>query len=279
MRLSHNLASLNIFNEQSKILKKQGSNLEKISSGYKINKTKDDPNAIAQSERLRMHIRGTQMAARNVQDGVSMLQTAEGGLTSINEMLLRIRELTVQAGNGTNNEADREVIKNEVEQMLDGINDIANNTEFNGVKLLAHADTTDNRAPQTVSMPSGANVGENIEIPMYNILVDVPKNPVDFSDINKVGQSIVNVDKSLDSILSMTSQYGALSNRFESSYNNLNELEFKMQASESSIRDADIAEEMMEYSKYNILAEAGNAMMAQSNKFPQDILRILENMK
>lgn len=281
MRINQNLASLNIFQEQSKILEKQSAAMGRISSGYKISKTKDNPNAIAQSERLRMYIRGNQMAARNVQDGVSMLQTAEGGMSSINEMLIRIKELTTQAGNGSNSPEDRKVIQNEVEQMLRGIKDISTNTEFNGIKLLAYDKTIDNNQPYIVNMPSGTNVDEKIDIPMYDINIESDKllSTLDFSTSDGVNNTLVNIDKTIDTVLSINSKYGALENRFQSGYENLTELGDKMQASESSIRDADIAEEMMEYSKYSILIEAGNAMMVQSNKFPQDILKILENVR
>jgi flagellin len=279
MRLNHNMASLNIYKNQSKVLENQSTALGRISSGYKVNKTKDSPNALAQSERLRMQIRGNQMASRNAQDGISMLQSAEGALRSVNEMLVRIRELTVQVGSGTNTTEDKATIQGEIDQTIKGINDIANNTEFNGVKLLAGE-------KGALSMPVGANVGEVVYINTFDLtsagLKDSEGNllaDIKVTTEGGVDKSLKTIDSVIDKVLSINSKYGALENRFESSYNNLNEIGDKMQGAESSIRDADIAEEMMEFAKSNILIEAGTALMAQSNRFPQDVLRILENMK
>ncbi|MGH4140913.1 flagellin [Clostridium sp.] len=277
MRINKNIASLNIYKAYSQNLNKQSVSLGRISSGIKINSSKENPNAIAQSERFRMQIRGLQMAARNTQDGVSMLQTAEGGLEGITGSLQRVRELLVQAG-GTTTPEDKEIIQREINQMLDGADDMANNTEFNGVKLLAKTSTDSD----VLEMVTGANVGEKIDIPRYNLTtssaqgLDLNNTTV---DVNNIGASIENVDKALDKIIGARSKFGALENRFESTYDSTVEISDKMQSAESSIRDTDMAEEMMQYSKYNILIEAGNAMMVQSNKLPQDALRILENVR
>ena len=279
MRVNKNMASLNIYKPYSKNLTKQNSSLGRISSGIKINSSKDNPNVIAQSERFRMQVRGLQMAARNTQDGVSMLQTAEGGLDGITNSLQRVRELLVQAG-GTITDSDKAAIQIEINQMLEGTDDMANNTEFNGVKLLSGGA---NDGSVNIEMVTGANVGEKINIPKFNLnteglgLKDIAgKVEVDVKD---VGGSLQLVDKALDNVLSARSKFGALENRFESSYNSTIEISDKIEGAESSIRDTDLAEEMMEFSKYNILVEAGNAMMAQSNKLPQDALRILENVR
>ncbi|MBU3111776.1 flagellin N-terminal helical domain-containing protein [Clostridium lacusfryxellense] len=270
MRINKNIASLNIYKEYSKNLSKQSVSLARISSGIKVNSSKDNPNQIAQSERFRMQVRGLQMAARNTQDGVSMLQTAEGGLEGVTNSLQRVRELLVQAG-GTTTDSDKQDIQIEMNQMIDGADDMAKNTEFNGVKLL------NGGSPSTLEMVSGANVGEKIDIPRF----DLTKAGLglDKIDVNDIGKSLELVDKALGDVVSARSKFGALENRFESSYNSTMEISEKTESAESSIRDTDIAEEMMEFSKYNILIEAGNAMMAQSNKLPQDALRILENVR
>ena len=279
MRVNKNMASLNIYKTYSKNLTKQNSSLGRISSGIKINSSKDNPNVIAQSERFRMQVRGLQMAARNTQDGVSMLQTAEGGLDGITNSLQRVRELLVQAG-GTITDSDKAAIQIEINQMLEGTDDMANNTEFNGVKLLSGGA---NDGSVNIEMVTGANVGEKINIPKFNLnteglgLKDIAgKVEVDVKD---VGGSLQLVDKALDNVLSARSKFGALENRFESSYNSTIEISDKTEVAESGIRDTDLAEEMMEFSKYNILVEAGNAMMAQSNKLPQDALSILQNVR
>jgi flagellin len=275
MRVSKNIASLNIYRSYSENLAKQSGALGRISSGIKINSSKDNPNAIAQSERLRIQIRGLQMAARNTQDGVSMLQTAEGGLEGITQSLQRVRELLVQAGGATTT-GDKETIQKEINQMLAGAEDMANNTEFNGVKLLVNKD---NLEPKVIESSTGANVGEVIEIPRYNLTTKGLNLNNGNVDVDKIGASLENIDKALDVIISARSKYGALENRFESNYNSTIAIEDKVQSAESGIRDTDMAEEMMEYAKYNILVEAGTAMMVQTNKFPQDILRVLENVR
>jgi flagellin len=275
MRVNKNIASLNIYRAYSENLAKQSGALGRISSGIKINSSKDNPNAIAQSERLRMQIRGLQMAARNTQDGVSMLQTTEGGLEGITDSLQRVRELLVQAGGATTPE-DKETIQKEINQMLAGEDDMANNTEFNGVKLLVNKD---NLEPEIIESSIGANVGEIIEIPRYNLTTEGLNLNNGKVDVYNIGTSIENIDNALDVIISARSKFGALENRFASSYNSTIEIADKVQSAESGIRDTDMAEEMMEFAKCNILVEAGNAMMVQSNKFPQDILRVLENVR
>lgn len=288
MRLSHNLASLNIYNEQNKVLQKQNAALGRISSGIKVNSAKDDPNAISQSERFRMQIRGLQVASRNAQDGMSMLQTAEGSLESINDALSRIRQLTVQAGSDTNTPEDKATIQTEIDQMRKSIDDTANNMEFNGVKLLANVDSFGNPSDGVISMATGANVGDKVDIPLFNVTTaylkdsSIPPNTLASIDVTAsegFDSALKTIDEVQTQLLSINSKYGALEKRFESTFNNLNELSDKMEGADSSIRDADVAEEMMEYSKDNILAEAGTALMAQTNRFPQDILKILENIR
>lgn len=279
MRLNTNIASLNIYKEQQRVLQRQSSSLERISSGYKLNKAKDNPDALAQSEKLRMQIRGVQMAGRNVQDGVSMLQTAGGAVESINDMLIRIRELTVQAGNGTNSNEDKSIIKTEIEQLLKGIDDAASNTDYNGVKLIANDKVDTNSNPYILNMPIGANVDEKVEIPSYDLRSSKLMPSINVSTTDGVNNALVAIDNAISNVNSIASKYGALANRFESEVNYLAEIGDKMQGAESNLRDVDIAEEMTEYAKDNILVDAGNALMAQTNRFPQDILRILENVR
>ncbi|MBU3186013.1 flagellin N-terminal helical domain-containing protein [Clostridium estertheticum] len=285
MRINKNIASLNIYREYSKNLIKQNSSLGRISSGVKINSAKEDPNGLAQSERFRMQIRGLQMASNNAQDGVSMLQTAEGGLEGITSSLQRVRELLVQAG-GATTDSDKANIQSEINQMVDGASDMANNTEFNGVKLLNVADPTNishtdpvavGKITGNLEMVTGVNVGEKIEIPKY----DLTKDGLGLKNINvsNTDESLKSIDNALKVIVDARSKFGALENRFQSSYDSITEMADKTQEAESGIRDTDMATEIMEYSRYNILAEAGNAMMVQSNQLPQNALKILENVR
>lgn len=279
MRLNQNLAALNIYREHTKVIKNQSTALDRISSGYKVNRASDNPNSLAQSERMRIQIRGLQMATRNVQDGMSMLQTAEGGLDTITNMLHRIKELSVQAG-GTTNGVDKEIIQQEIEQMLKGIDDMASNTEFNGIKLLKDDGVIDNENPNVIFTASGANVNERIAIPKYNLSKEVLGiGNIDVTAEGGIDNAISLIDSALNTTLSIRSKYGALENRFDTTFNINTVVGEKIQSAESDLRDADIAEEMMNFAKNGLLMEAGNAMMAQANKFPQDILRILENVR
>ena len=290
MRLNQNLASLNIYRQYTKVLNKQSAALGRISSGYKVNSAFDNPNVIAQSERFRIQIKGLQMANRNIQDGISMLQTADGALDNMSSTINRIKELTVQAG-GVQNKEDKAIIQEEINQMIMGLDDTADNTEFNGVKLISNKDVTDNLKTNIyLDMPVGANVGEIIKIPVYNLnssklgetnISGKIKFLKDLDVLSETGidDSLSIIDSALQNINFSRSKYGALENRFESNFKNVSEISDRIEGAESNIRDADVAEEMMEFSKDSILVEAGNAMMVQSNKFPQDILRILENVR
>lgn len=286
MRLNHNLASLNIYRSYSRVLEQQSVALGKISSGYKVNSAGEDPNALAQSERMRMQIRGLQMASRNSQDGVSMLQTVDGGLDNMTNLLQRVKELVVQSGSGAMADDDRKVLQDEIDQMIDSMDGISKGTEFNGVKLLNSEDG------KSLSMSVGANVGEKVEIPVYKLTSDNLKDEKTgffLSDIksegNKpvkdgdVGTALDILDSAINTLISARSKYGALENRFEDGLNNINDISDRIEGADSSIRDTDMAEQAMEYARCSILVESGNAMMVQSNKLPQDILRVLENVK
>ena len=193
MRLSHNLASLNAFRNYSKVLTEQSTALDKIVSGYKVRCSKDDPNVMAQSEKTNIQIRGLQVASKNAQNGVSMLQTAEGGLESMGNMLMRIKELTIQAANGTNNVDDTQVIQNEIDELMAGIQTTAKGTEFNGIKLLSEGGKFGDQANLKIkSVPVGANVGDLEYIPFYDLTTDGLgiNGKIDVTDTNKLGNSL-----------------------------------------------------------------------------------------
>lgn len=273
MRLNHNLASLNVYRGYLKNLKSNSIAMKKVSSGDKIQSAKDNPNNLAKSERMRMNIRGLQMANRNVQDGVSMLQSADGSLSSINAILGRVRELTVQYGNGSNSEEDKEIIKGEIDQMIGGYEDIINNSEFNGVKLFQG----DEKRP----MQLGADVGDSMELEFFDLNVKL-KGLTGLNDKNEIfdsNEALVEVDKAINEIVDVRSKYGAIMNKFEGTMDNLSDFELVTQESESRVRDADIAEEMVEVARTSILIDAGQSIMVQTNQLPQDMLRVLENIR
>lgn len=346
MRLWHNLPSLDILHNYSKVNERQSSSIGRISSGIKVSSAKDDAIAIAKSEKLRMQIRGTEVASRNVQDGISLLQSADGTLSNISDMSLRIKELITQAGNDTNNSSDKNDIMIEISSTIKGINDAANNCDVNGVKLIHDSKVTDDDKMGKITMLVGSNAGETIDIPTTNLANAGTKiHPVDSSGnvdnskyfviglsnidvtgsntytdsttgikINDLNLNNLNVydnngnvtgtisgddaaralvssnggkvygandviENFRDYTVKLRGKYGAVENRCEDSYDMMTKLSEKMESADSSLRDADIAEEMMNYTKDNILVQAGTALMAQTNKFPQEILSILENVK
>lgn len=285
MKLSHNLASLNIYKNYTKAVSEQSRAMRNISSGLKVSSAKDNPNVLPQSEKMQMQIRGLQMAGKNLQDGSSMLQTADGGLDNMTSMLQRIRELTLQAGNGTSSDQDKAVIQNEINQLIEGYDSMAENTEFNGVKLLKDGKSIGDSDTINIEIQLGANSGEKLKVPIYNLTST--SIPVDRASgncladirVTDISEAIKVIESTLDSISSVRSKYGAIENRLDSTLNNVNEISEKMENGFSILVDADIATEMMNYSKADILSQAGNAMMVQSNKFPQEVLAILGNIR
>lgn len=280
MRLYHNTMSLNVFRNYSKSLVVQSKSLDKISSGYKINGASDNPVKIAQSENMRMQIRGMQMAQKNVQDSVSMIQTAEGSLDSMRNYLNRIRELAVQGGNGSYSPEEKNAINEEVKKLIDGFDNSYEIADTNNVKLL-NADAS----AGNLSVVCGANRGEKVDIPVFNLKsdklgLDDPNSKLKNVDINgDVSKNLEIIDKAIDTVINASTRYGAICNRLESTLNTLGENALTTEKAESGIRDADIAEEMIEFSRGGLLKDAGIAMMAQTNNFPKDILRILERVK
>lgn len=270
MRIYHNTASLNILKQYNRVLLKQRDSLENISSGVKIKSPKDNPNKLANGEKINMRLRGTQMAGKNMQDGISLLQTAEGTLGEITESLQRIKELVVRSGAGTLSEEDKGTINNEIKSLTEGIYSMADSSDFNGVKILSQNPTSD------VLMASGSEAFEFIEIPVNNIGTGGNLNLDGLYKDETVDEKLEKVDKAISDIIGIRSSYGALESRFEGTYERLQSTEETLTSSFSSLMDADIAEEMINYSKYDILAQAANAMMVQTNKMPSEILSILK---
>ncbi|VYU41587.1 flagellin [Clostridium tertium] len=285
MRLNQNMQSLNVYRNYKKSLTLNSSALSKISTGTKINSAKDNPNKLGVSECLRLQIRSLQMAERNIQDGVSMVQTVDGGLSSITESLNRIKELTIQSV-GVTAEDDRRVIQSEIDQLKEHIDYTANNSEFNGVKLLNSERVTNNNYPKYLKHTVGANTNEDIDIPVYNLTTDMLTdregnsiNSLDVVNSENIDKNIQVLDSAMATVNSVRSRYGAIQNRMETSGTNLSSTSLNLEKAESRIRDTDIALEMSEYARTSILQETSIALMQQTNNFPKDILRVLENMK
>ena len=285
MRLNQNMQSLNVYRNYKKSLTLNAAALNKITTGSKINSAKDNPNKLGVSECLRLQIRSLQMAERNIQDGVSMVQTVDGGLSSITESLNRIKELTIQSV-GVTAEDDRRVIQSEIDQLKEHIDYTANNSEFNGVKLLNSERVTNNNYPKYLKHTVGANTNEDIDIPVYNLttdmLTDKGGNSISSLDVvnsENIDKNIQVLDSAMATVNSVRSRYGAIQNRMETSATNLTSTSLNLEKAESRIRDTDIALEMSEYARTSILQETSIALMQQTNNFPKDILRVLENMK
>ena len=286
MRLNHNMSSLSIYNGYKKNLINNKSAIERLSTGIKINSAKDNPNKIGQSEQMRIQIKSLQAVQRNLQDGTSMLQTADGALQEVNNTLARIKELSVSAANGSKSESEKEIIQNEIEEMKKNIDDLANNTEFNGVKLLCDEGVPNNKYPMYKNIVVGTMQGEQSRIPSFNIRTEILKDEkgntlkdIDVRTQEGVSSALEVIDESIKTISSIRSRYGAMSNRLETTAENISSNEQVFERADSNLRDSDIALEMAELARTQILNDTSLALISQSNNLPQDALRILERVR
>lgn len=278
MRININMKSLGIYSGYKKNIIDNSAAMNKISSGKKINSAKDNPLKIEQSENFRMQIRALEMANKNLQDSSSMIQVADSTMSTISEALIRMKELTVQAASETTNKADRNIIQSEIDQLKSYIDDTANNTEFNGNKLLVNDNVTDNSKPKYVEMQIGANVGDSIGIPFFNVSSETLG--IDKLDVvNDATKALNSIDEALKDVNGCRAKYGAVQNRLETSIEITSSSSYIYEKSSSDINDADIALEMAEIARTSILMESATAMMAQSNNFPKDMLNILANLR
>lgn len=278
MRININMKSLGIYSGYKKNIIDNSAAMKKISSGKKINSAKDNPLKIEQSENFKMQIRALEMANKNLQDSSSMIQVADSTMGTISEALIRMKELTVQAASETTNEADRNIIQSEIDQLKSYIDDTANNTEFNGNKLLVNGNVTDNSKPDYVEMQIGANVGDSIGIPFFNVSSETLG--IDKLDVvNDATKALNSIDEALKDVNGCRAKYGAVQNRLETSIEITSSSSYIYEKSSSDINDADIALEMAEIARTSILMESATAMMAQSNNFPKDMLNILANLR
>lgn len=274
MRLNHNMFSMGIYNKYKDSISQGKSSMEKISTGISINSAKDNPNKVASNELLKIQILSNSAAKQNVQDTNSMLQTFDGSMQEIYNNLSRMKELTVNASTASLEPEDRAVIQKEVDSIIRDIDYIANNTNFNGVTLL-------NDDKSTVTSLIGGIAGQNLEIPKFDLRtdklfsysaggMDVVHNP---SAANEA------VDRALIKITKATAIYGALETRLQETGDNIEKSNETLQSAQSKIGDADIAKEMLKYSQSQILVKSSTALMAQSNRMPQEALQILSNIR
>lgn len=280
MRININMKSLSIYSGYKKNITENATAMERISSGSKINSAKDNPLKIDQSEKLKMQIRSLEMASKNVQDTTSMVQTADTAMGTISEVLIRMKELVVKGASSTNTEYDKQVIQTEIEELTNYIEDTANNTEFNGNKILSNANITDNNKPFYMEMQTGSNVGDSMMIPFFNVSSKVLGiDTLDVITEDGATEALKNIDKALVNVNSCRSSYGAIQGRLETTAEIISSGTYVYEKSSSDINDADIALEMAEIARTSILMESATAMMAQSNNFPKDMLNILANLR
>ena len=256
--------------------KTQAKSTEKLSSGYKINRAADDAAGLSISEKMRRQVRGLTQASANAQDGISMVQTAEGALTEVHDMLQRMNELAVKAANGSNQSVDRDYIDSEIQQLKSEVDRVAATTTFNELNLL--------NADKTINLQVGAETeGKNqiaVSIKAMNA-AGLSINDVTVKGDGTAGETasktaITKIKAAIQAVSTQRSDLGAQQNRLEHTINNLDNVVENTTSAESQIRDTDMATEMVKYSNNNILAQAGQAMLAQSNQANQGVLSLLQ---
>lgn len=273
MRINHNIAALNTHRQLGANNTQASKNLEKLSSGLKINRAGDDAAGLAISEKMRGQIRGLDMASKNAQDGISLIQTAEGALNETHAILQRMRELAVQSANDTNTTTDRDELQKEVDELLTEITRIATDTEFN-TKTLLNGDLSG--AGNELVFHIGANSGQSIKLSIGDMsATGLSVDGVDISTQTGADAAITVIQTAIDDVSSERAKLGANQNRLEHTINNLGTSSENLTAAESRIRDVDMAKEMMEFTKNNILSQAAQAMLAQANQQPQGVLQLL----
>ncbi len=268
LRINTNVAALNATRVLRRSTLSLNKSLERLSSGLRINRASDDAAGLAISESFRTLIRGSAVAQRNSQDGISLIQTAEGALETTTNMLQRIRELAVQSANGVNSDSNRLALDREVKQLLDQIDDIAFNTEFNGLRVLSTS--------QTVTLQTGAQAGQTLAIAVAGAGTgDLAISRVGISSMVTAVSALSTIDEALRSVTALRSTFGAVQNRLEFTVSVLAIQEENSAASESYIRDADIARETIAFTRNQILVSSGTSVLAQSNVIPQTALQLL----
>ncbi|AMV12279.1 flagellin [Geobacillus thermoleovorans] len=325
MRINHNIAALNTYRQLTTNTTNASKSIEKLSSGLRINRAGDDAAGLAISEKMRGQIRGLEQASRNAQDGISLIQTAEGALNEVHSILQRMRELATQAANSTNTQADREQLQKEFNQLTSEINRIGNTTEFNTQKLL----NGNVSGASPIKLQIGANTNQSFEIKIFdmraqalglagasgasantigaattangtsvssvlsggianakfaggtaNQLTDVssagtPEYALDIMSFSGATAAISKIDIAINTVSTERARLGSYQNRLEHTINNLDTSAENLTAAESRIRDVDMAKEMMEFTKQNILTQAAQSMLAQANQQPQSVLQLL----
>ena len=277
MVVQHNMSALNTNRQLGISTGSLSKSTEKLSSGYRVNRAADDAAGLSISEKMRSQVRGLNKASSNAQDGVSLVQTAEGALNEVHSILQRMNELATQAANDTNTSIDRTAIKAEIDQLTSEINRISSSTQFNSMNLLDGKFTGKNLqvgalCGQAITINISSMSASGLGIGGTNGSTDVLK----VSSFSTAGASMSNIQKALDTVSTQRSKLGAIQNRLEHTINNLDTTSENTQAAESRIRDTDMAAEMVQYSATSIIQQAGQSMLTQANSQTQGVLSLLQ---
>lgn len=277
MIVQHNMTALNANRQLNITNGSLAKKTEKLSSGYRVNRAADDAAGLSISEKMRAQIRGLDQASSNAQDGISLIQTAEGALNEIHSVLQRMRELTVQAANDTNVTADRRAIAKEIRALTSEIDRIATQTEFNTMKLLSGSFSgkvlqVGANGSQTISLKISAMTVDKLGVSAGKIAAKISMAGANGKSITKL---ISVVNKAISKVSLQRSALGALQNRLEHTIANADNMAENLQSAESKIRDANMADEMVAYSSFSILQQAGQSMLAQANQSTQGVLSLL----
>ena len=270
MIVQHNMAAANSNRQLGIITGQQAKSTEKLSSGYKINRAGDDAAGLSISEKMRSQINGLNKASTNAEDGISLIQTAEGALNEAHEILQRMNELATQAANDTNTTVDRNAIQAEIDALTDEIDRIAETTQFNTMNLLDGTFSSKN-------LQVGALENQKISISINKMNASgLSITGLSVSSFTAAGSTMTKVQAAIDTVSTQRSALGAIQNRLEHTVDNLDTTSENTQAAESRIRDTDMASEMVKYSKNQILMQAGQSMLAQANQQTQGVLSLLQ---
>ena len=273
MRINNTLQAINAHRQLGNVQTSQAKSMEKLTSGDTIKRAGDVASGLAISEKMRGQIKGLNQASRNAQDGISLIQTAEGALNESHSILQRMRELAVQGSNDTYASADRAQIGKEVAALQSELDRISSDTEFNKISVL--------NSTSSVSLQIGANAGQSMSVSLNNASASslgVSTTAISFSSSTTAAQAsamITTIDSAIEKVSGWRADFGAAQNRLEHTISNLDTGAENLQASESRIRDVDMAKEMMSFTKNNILSQAAQSMLAQANQAPQGVLQLL----
>jgi len=278
MSINTNLSALNTYRNLNSTQNDLSKSLEKLSSGLRINRAADDAAGLSISEGLKSQVGGLTVAARNAQDGISVVQTAEGGLTETHSILQRMRDLAVQAGNDSNNEDSRTAIGAEATELTAELTRIAGSTNFNGINLLDGSAGAAGDGKLTFQVGADGNANSQITVDLGSANVNdivTGLGTLDFSTATGAQAAITTIDTQIKAVSTARSTIGAIQNRLDHAINVTNVAKENLTAAGSRITDVDMAEEMVKYTRDNILSQAGTSMLAQANQSTQNVLSLL----